>query len=588
MVPQDELQPAWTLILGPGPAMDLVRVMVAGLAPRHAAVQWLNLSTPLPEAPPPTPRGRLVLHTSELEAEHVPSLGAFLENHTGWEVILIHSGPGPHLARDLMGPSYVHWWPSPLQLAQVAYLFEPPGARRAARFGVEAPGVRSEIGLVRPAQAPLAPTSPSTPPNPKAFGAPTPSDFESEERPPRAASAPRQEWGASLTEVDPDREFSDGPDLSDGEMGAIQAILSGSFLPESPEDSHPSDALSAEDAPVRSPWQSAARSRRRDPDDVGPHPLPHEGSIYEDAAPGRAVRPHALEALRSSPPERPQAPPSSRPRQDEDSLASALLTALGAPPSAPREGHTETQTAEDSTDFAHQDLAAQTCSVEQAPPPWYRDQVADLSDLAQRLHLDLFAIEEAHGPSGSPALGALREDVARLTQFTRTLGFLAAAPGRGQQDLSLSTLVQEQLASLAGLGEDAPRFLFKGSDDIRVRSDKGLLIGALDAVLQVAAQCAGSHPQTVRVACVREEAWAYLTVEFSPGPLTVFQSGSPERLFVPYQLKELLPTIGPNALGAARAILRGQGGDLRWEPEGLQSEDSESRCAFVARLPHAP
>ncbi|MEZ6021131.1 MAG: hypothetical protein R3F17_13860 [Planctomycetota bacterium] len=186
-------------------------------------------------------------------------------------------------------------------------------------------------------------------------------------------------------------------------------------------------------------------------------------------------------------------------------------------------------------------------------PTWYRDQIADLSDLAQRLHLDLFALEE--GAHSDPAhLGALREDLARLTQFARTLGYLAA-PMHGDQLFDLGTLVQEQLASLAGLGPEAPRFLFRAPQTCPVRSQKSLLVGALDAVLQVAGQAAGAHPATVRVQCQSHDGQAEVRIDFPAGPLAGFTA---EDLFTPYRLKPILPGIGPNALAAARAILQGQ------------------------------
>ncbi len=209
---------------------------------------------------------------------------------------------------------------------------------------------------------------------------------------------------------------------------------------------------------------------------------------------------------------------------------------------------------------------------------WYKGQIADLNDLAQRLHLDLFALEEDASLQGHSIAMALREDVARLSQFARTLGYLASPPSQGEQTFSLATLVQEQLGALTGLGPDAPRFLFRGQTQGLVRSDKMLLVSALDALLQVAGQCAGTQSETVRVECLDLEHNAQIRIGFQSGPLADM---SADEIFEPYALRSQLADIGPNALSAARSILRGQGGDL------LLEKADGAQCAFVLSLPLA-
>ena len=645
MVHEGELQPAWTLILGPGPQMDLVRAFAKGLQSRHASVRLVFQATPLPEGPLPTPRGRLALCTSQLEGYHIPELQSFLEAHSGWDLVLIEDTQRPHLAQDLLGPGHVTWWPAPLRLEQAQFLMQPPTSRRNARLGIgggrshwtEDPGQPSAI--VQPAQsrqsaASAAQWATQTAHSPSPKTGPTTAHARE-----TGASTAATQASKGSTPESPDTTRFDDPagvlpgghsgGLSGSEMGAIQAILAGKFQPdESEEDLEGAlpelEADSAlESAPedlqeqghVPGPWHGSANAQRspwepeRSQTATRParlHPMDQDGSTLPTSpAPtqGRAGSAQGSDQATTG-----------RATRSEPSLSAALLTALGAPfgpsheeasdgldnpwhprPSSGSGTHLDADPPGSETSHADWDPSergpAESGTLEAPMPPWYRDQIADLSDLAQRLHLDLFALEDAQGPGGPAPLGALREDVARLTQFTRTLGYLAAPPARGQQELSLRTLAQEQLATLAGLGPSAPRFLFKGASPALVQSDKGLLVGALDAILQVAAQCAGAHPATVRVHCAESEAWATLHVSFPPGPL---QAWSETEVFEPYRLKESLPSIGPNALGASRAILRGQGGELAFMPsdaeeamEGPEASDEQGLASFVLRLPLA-
>ena len=211
-------------------------------------------------------------------------------------------------------------------------------------------------------------------------------------------------------------------------------------------------------------------------------------------------------------------------------------------------------------------------------------QVADLADVAQRIDLSLRALVEEAGdaaPTWAEGLDALTGEVGRLVQFTRTLGYLAAPPARGEQVFSLSTLLEELLKSVARAGPDAPRYLYRGPGELEVRSDKRLLVQAFDALLQLAGGCAASG-EVVRVAA-REAAGELegsqeveVEITFPAGPLRDLEPGE---LLRPYALRRRLPGIGPNAIAAAAGILRGQGGGLALGPAG----DGELRC--VARLP---
>ncbi len=484
---QHEIHPAWTLILGMGPSTAPLEPLLLGLAPGYGSVRIEILEGPAPALPAPSLRGRLVLDASSLDANNLADVRQYLSAASGWELILLDHDGTPCLARELVGPPHVYWWPGPVTVEQVTQLLHPPRPRDSAKLPEQATE-----------QAPK----------------------------PTAPVAPALQRQSPLQFTDPDEE-----------LGAIQAILSAPL--DEPED-----------------HQLTLRPLRDDGED----PLGQE--IFEDLG-ELEYDPEREDANMHFP--------------VSDPFTTEQTTTWGehAKPLA--------QTGSDHpVDLLLRDLTTNpSVSLEEAladelPTPilpkerlntdsnwqsmdWYKGQVADLNDLAQRLHLDLFALEEDASLQGHSIAIALREDVARLSQFARTLGFLAAPPGQGHQTFSLATLVQEQLGTLTGLGPEAPRFLFRAGEDALVRSDKMLLVSALDAVLQVAGQCAGAHPETVRVECQVQEAFASVSISFEPGPIVEFTA---EQVFEPYALRTCLENIGPNALSAARSILRSQGGDL--------------------------
>ncbi|MDP6520434.1 MAG: hypothetical protein QF411_11105, partial [Planctomycetota bacterium] len=227
------------------------------------------------------------------------------------------------------------------------------------------------------------------------------------------------------------------------------------------------------------------------------------------------------------------------------------------------------------------------------PPAWYRDQVADLADLAQGLELSSLALGESISKKAREGAGFqhLQGDLARLIQFTRTVGYIAAPPARGNQVLGLGTLLEEVLAQMPRPSEDGPRFLYRSRSTLPIRSDKTLLTQALDALLHVARQCAGAG-EIVRVSVTTVPApddasgqapdalpAETVTIDFPAGPLRDLPL---ERAFQPYGLRGCLPDLGPNAILAAAGICRGQGGDLALE-EGLPG-----RRLWTVTLPAAP
>lgn len=204
----------------------------------------------------------------------------------------------------------------------------------------------------------------------------------------------------------------------------------------------------------------------------------------------------------------------------------------------------------------------------EARPAWLKRQVADLADLVQALDMRARS-NHAHL--------AFEGELARLRQFTRTIGFVASPPPRGHQSFDLASFVEEQLGQIAGQSPDAPRLLFRrrgpeGSSG--VTADRSLVALALDALLQTAVACSSSG-DVVRVSVEGSERGVAARIDFPAGPLAGIHPAEIQR---PYALRGVLPEIGPNAIAAAGAIAVGQGGDLTLETV------SEGRLAFVLSI----
>jgi hypothetical protein len=152
----------------------------------------------------------------------------------------------------------------------------------------------------------------------------------------------------------------------------------------------------------------------------------------------------------------------------------------------------------------------------------------------------------------------------RLVQFTRTLGFLAAPPARGDTEFDLSDLAEELLRS-AGAASEAPRFLLKIADPMPVRGNKELIVQAMDAILVLARLCSGPEGEVRMSGGKSEEGGALLKLGFARGPLGEM---TPAEIVVPYALRSTLPDMGKNALRAASRIIEGQGGSLTLSDPG--------------------
>ena len=229
-----------------------------------------------------------------------------------------------------------------------------------------------------------------------------------------------------------------------------------------------------------------------------------------------------------------------------------------------------------------------------APPPprYFREQIADLADIAQSIDLALRTSDADTGP--------IVHDVARLVQFTRTLGYLVAPPAQGHQQFDLGVLLEELVTGLVTRRANGPRCLFRPEGEIGVRSDKELLVQAFDALLFLAGACSDEH-DVVRVRARAAEASelepgaengpvpgslqgttadgvAIVEIEFPAGPL---EELDPERIIEPYSVRDRLPDLGPNALRAAVGILAGQGGRAQLARLG------PDRLAWTIELPLA-
>jgi hypothetical protein len=486
------------------------------MAQAHRSVRIEALDNRIPSLPAPTRRGRLILHAADLRAADIAQLEQFLAQASGWELILMDRTGEPCLAQQLVGPPHVYWWPGPLTLEQAARLFHPPRPRDSATLP------EAEV-------------------------------HEGRERKPAETQTARR--NSPLHFSDPDEE-----------LGAIQAILA------TPLEDVEAD-WQAED------WDASPLSADFEDEPEGLDPfdfedLPDEHASLEADRGESYTRPPVADpfALEPSgqPEERQAAVATSKPMPTSEHPVDRLLRSLSEGPTVSLE-----QALAEEEPFADEEINP---AVDWQQMPWYKGQIADLNDLAQRLHLDLFALEDDASLQGHSIAMALREDVARLSQFARTLGFLAAPPAQGNQTFSLATLVQEQISTLAGLGPEAPRFLFRGQAQAEVRSDKMLVVSALDALLQVAGQCAGKHPETVRIECSVQQGHAVIQIGFQQGPIAHF---TPEEVFEPYALRACLTDIGPNALSAARSIIQSQGGDL------ILDKPAGEPCTFVLTLPLA-
>jgi hypothetical protein len=264
---------------------------------------------------------------------------------------------------------------------------------------------------------------------------------------------------------------------------------------------------------------------------------------------------HSSPAARTVAPRHPAAAPADDDElaQIEDILSGDATTrrAVEVPPAAPR---------------------APAGSKLEPPPPYFKDQVADLADIAQRIQLSLDGATNGKGET----IERVGQEVERLVQFTRTLGYLVSPPTPGAQTFDLSEMVEVFLASTPKTPE-SPRLLFRGGGELPVRSDRALLSQALDAFVFLAQSCAAKG-EIVRLQTRPDGESCVLTIQFPPGPLADLE---PERILQPYGLRRVVPKLGPNALAAATGIIAGQGGRALLERAG------QGRLGWMIELPRA-
>lgn len=209
------------------------------------------------------------------------------------------------------------------------------------------------------------------------------------------------------------------------------------------------------------------------------------------------------------------------------------------------------------------------------PAPYFRDQVADLADIAQRIELTLDLARE-NAEDGAP-LDGLSSEVQRLLQFTRTLGYLVAPPAAGEQVFDVGEMIDVLISG----GDDSPRYVFRRDRALFVRSDRQLLGQAFDAFLCLAKGAGRGELVRVEVqgAADDDPSFGVVTIEFPAGALRGVELAKATE---PYALRRVLPELGPNALAAAIGIVAGQGGRAELHPS------TEGRLEWTIRLRAAP
>jgi hypothetical protein len=221
---------------------------------------------------------------------------------------------------------------------------------------------------------------------------------------------------------------------------------------------------------------------------------------------------------------------------------------------------------------------ARASAAPAAQPAYFRDQVADLADIALRIEGGVATARDEGTLEGAKA-DALEGDVARLVKFTQTLSYLSAPPPRGEQVFDLSELINTLVDALPRKGPQAPRWLVRANGPLSVQSDREILHQAFDALLFVADKCS-NRGENVRVQATAVDGVApraRVSIDFPEGKLAGLD---PAKIVEPYGLRRILPDLGPNALSAAAGILAGQGGRLELRP-------GRGRMTWLVDLPLA-
>ena len=520
----------WALLLGPGEDLERLAPLLEALEHSHGIEQPLgidvldDLSQLFSELPD---RGRLVLHAAWLPLEDLGMVRRFLDASPGWELVLVGLDPGASAPRRLLRLPGTRWFSDPLDLDQLDELLNAPDFRIVMEDDGEGDEDVEEYDDVDPLSAALdvsldedelAAFRDEALDGDWSFDE-TPADDDAEE----LEELTHETEAAEELEHESESDSSDSTSADfDDEIERILAM--------------PPQSASEPDGPQGSSVAASATAlgEQRTASTPPPRIAPNDpfGALMRDVAAHEPAEPELSDEVALD------AAGIAQPPQDEARVAPPT----GAP-SAPDNS---------------------------APAPYFKQQVADLVDIALRIELSLeMARERALLEDDVPALDELELEVQRLLQFTRTLGYLSSPPAAGRTRIALGQMVEEMLAE-AGNDDQSPRYLWRSDGLLYVRCDKTLMHHALEAVLYLVHHCAGSAG-TVRVEGRETTAggapagWVELSLRFPPGPLSGLD---PAAAVVPYALRTMLPELGPNALAAATGILRGQGGDLRLESGG--------------------
>jgi hypothetical protein len=342
---------------------------------------------------------------------------------------------------------------------------------------------------------------------------------------------------------------------------------------------------------------------RSEPDDRPRGPSRLGDAPTEPAAPRSAPPPTDAESVteRSTPPPSPdptadvsghqreeaQPPDAARSRaapdadSDESGDLEEIEAILGGDDEALEELHTTAAPGSSGRSSSPGGPAGRNPAIAPPLPAYFRDQVADLADIAQRIEGGLASARESRSIPGAEG-DALANDVERLIQFTRTLSYLSSPPPRGNQVFDLSELIDTLVDTLPRKGPQSPRWLVRSNGPLRIRSDREILLQAFDALFFVAERCS-DRGEIIRVQATALDdsptPHARVAIEF---PDTKLADLDPARILEPYALRRLLPDLGPNALSAASGIVAGQGGRL-------EIRGGRGRITWIVDLPlYAP
>ncbi|MBK7876629.1 MAG: hypothetical protein IPJ77_12930 [Planctomycetes bacterium] len=532
----------WLLIVGPGPRLAELLPVLAPSSDGGDCVRLQPLADLASLLRPATGRARLVLDLDLLPLEDAGLVRLWLRADPARELVLAGDDATRRAARLLLGEPRARWLAWPPDLDDLKRLVRAPGAAAA-----EARGSHS---------SPPSPEGPAAePPTMDALGEEL-SQIEA------ILGAPLPRRAARTAAAEASAHAGGPPSPASPARPPVGAARTPARAPEPAPPAATPPRVSA--PPLETPSFAAPRA----PEHEALEELDELEELHEfelEPRPGpRSLPPSASEAF---------APPTaSAPRavapETEGSPPGASSTRMPAPESAAD---------------APGASSARAPDAPRPPAPYFQHQVADLADLAQRIELGLTQVREGAQASEESAellaapLDELTQDVARLLQFTRTLGFLVAAPGPGQQRFDLGELVDVFTRDLVARGAEGPRCLARKQGPAPVRSDRQLVAQALDALFFVASRAAAPG-EIVRVKLETDERAARLAIEFPAGPLDGLE---PARILEPYALRRVLPELGANALSAAVGILRGQGGALELERKG------ERHLEWRVRLPLA-